>query len=371
MPIKGFAATESTLEFANRFPQALKAGHFRLLPDFSLSSVGLGTYLGEMDDATDQASYQSLKTCLERGINVIDSAVNYRAQRSERVIGKVLGDLIQAGALKREEVFISTKGGFIPFDGIYPKDVNAYFEKTFLEPGILRAEDIVQGCHAMTPEYLEYSLGRSRFNLGLETIDLFYLHNPETQLEETGVDEFYARLRKAFEFLEKKVEEGKIRMYGTATWNGFRIHRDQKGYLSFEKVWKAAEEAGGKNHHFKAIQLPYNLGMPEAFTNQNQHADGAFISTIEWAIKKDILIFTSASLFQGRLAASLPQQIKTLFPGCPNGASAALQFVRSTPGVTSALVGMKSTVHVDENLTVANIPPLSPDAFATLFAGQG
>lgn len=369
--IQGFADLAGAEAFLERFPDGVRAGHFRMLPNVCLSSVGLGTYLGEMDDATDQASSRSLRTCLERGINVIDSAVNYRAQRSERVIGKVLGDLIGQGKLKREEVFISTKGGFIPFDGFYPKDASAYFEETFLKPGILRSEDIVQGCHAMTPEYLEYSLECSRSNLDLETIDLFYLHNPETQLEEAGEDEFYARLRRAFEFLEKKVEEGKIRMYGTATWNGFRINRDQKGYLSFEKVWKAAEEASGKNHHLKAVQLPYNLAMPEGFTNQNQYWDGAFISTIEWAIKKGILIFTSASLLQGRLAASLPQKIKALFPGCPNGASAALQFVRSTPGVTSALVGMKSPVHVDENLAVTNIPPLSPDAFANLFAGQG
>lgn len=354
---KGFANPESTKAYTARFPDALKAGHFRILSDFHLSSVGLGTYLGDMDDATDQISYQAAKTCLEGGINVIDSAINYRAERSERVVGKVLDDLIGRRELKREEIFISTKGGFIP--------------EAFLKADILRPEDVVQGCHAMTPEYLEYSLDHSLSNLGLETIDLYYIHNPETQLEEASEDEFYGRLRKAFEFLEKKAAEGKIRMYGTATWNGFRIARDTKGYLSFEKVFKSAEQAGGSNHHFRAIQLPYNLGMPEAFTNQNQRWDGTYISTLEWAMRKNLLVFTSASLLQGRLALSLPQQIKSLFPGCPNGAACALEFVRSTPGVTSALVGMKSPVHVAENLTVTAIPPLSEEAFANLFAGQG
>lgn len=320
-------------------------------PDLSLSSVGLGTYLGEMDEATDAALTQAVQKCLLSGVNVIDSAVNYRGERSEQVIGKALGDLISTGRLKREEVFLSTKGGFLAF-----------------QSRVLKPADVVAGCHAMTPEYLEESLARSLKNLGVETIDLYYLHNPETQLDEIGEEEFYGRLTKAFQLLERKVSEGRIRMYGTATWHGYRIQREDKGYLSLAKVMEAARSGGGKDHHFKAIQLPYNLAMPEAYTNQNQSWEATPVSAIEWASRAGLLVFSSASLLQGRLARPIPEKVRSLFPGCLTAAACALQFVRSTPAVTSALVGMKSAEHMAENLAVLDIPRLSEENFLNLFA---
>jgi aryl-alcohol dehydrogenase-like predicted oxidoreductase len=205
----------------------------------------------------------------------------------------------------------------------------------------------------MTPRYLEDQMNRSLANLGLETIDLYYVHNPETQLEEVGAEEFYARLARTFELLEKKVSEGKIKMYGAATWNGYRMAARSHDYLSLEHVLEAARQAGGASHHFKAIQLPYNLGMPEAFVSQNQIWEGERVSAIEWARRAGLLVFTSASLLQGRLAQ--------------RGVRNALQFVRSTPGVTSALVGMKTLEHVSENLAVSSIPPLSETEFTNLF----
>ena len=234
--IQGFADLQRTEAYAKRFSDFFRAGHFRAFHDLYLSSVGLGTYLGEMDEETDQKSYEAAKECLASGANVIDSAINYRAQRSERIIGKAISDLIQSQKLKREEIFITTKGGFIPFDGTYPDDPVKYFQETYLESGILTTEDVIQGCHAMTPRYLENQVEQSLRNLGLGTIDLYYLHNPETQLEEISEQEFYLRLTKAFELLEQKVSEGKIRWYGTATWNGYRISHESKGYLSLHPV---------------------------------------------------------------------------------------------------------------------------------------
>lgn len=367
--IPGAADLHGTETYAKRFGDFFGAGHFRIVNGLFLSSIGLGTYLGEMDDATDELSYEAMKQCFEKGINVIDSAINYRAQRSERIIGKAISNLIQTRKLNREEIFISTKGGFIPFDGSYPENPADYFHETYVEPGILKPEDAVQGCHAMTPRYLEDQLERSLKNLGVETIDLYYLHNPEMQLEEIPAHEFYTRLTKAFELLEQKVSEGKIKWYGTATWNGYRISHEAKGYLSLQDVLEAAIQAGGKDHHFKAIQLPYNLGMPEAFVNQNQFWESKeAISPIEFARRANLAVFTSASLLQGRLAQRLPEKVRLLFPTCPSQVACALQFVRSTPGVTTALAGMKSLTHVSENLAVAQISPLTAEAFVNLFA---
>lgn len=367
---QNFATLEGTENYSKRFSQARDAGHFRKNKYLFLSSIGLGTYLGGMDDETDSLSYQAAIECLEQGVNVIDSAINYRAQRSERVIGKVIRDLIKNKKIIRDEIFVSTKGGFIPFDRDEPADFAEYFEENYLRPKILKREDIVQGCHAMTPEYLENQLEQSLINFGLVGIDLYYVHNPEIQLEEISEREFYERLEKTFELLEQKVSDGKIKMFGTATWNGYRISNGAKGYLSLEKVIEVAERAGGKNHHFKAIQLPYNLGMPEAFVNQNQIWKGEAVSAIEAARRADLMVFASASLLQGRLAQRMPENIRSLFRGCSSAAACALQFVRSTPGITAALVGMKSSAHVSENLSVSQIPPLSAGEFLNLFSSR-
>lgn len=360
------ANQESTKAYAKRFP-SVHSSHFKHQQDLFLSSVGIGTYLGEMDDETDQTSLEAIKYSVLNGVNVIDTAINYRGQRSERTIGKAISDLSQDDGIKREELFISTKGGFIPFDGEYPADPATFFSETYVKPGILKAEDVIQECHAMTPNYLENQLERSLKNLHLSAIDLYYLHNPEMQLEEISEDLFYQNLTQAFKMLETKVVEGKIKMYGLATWNGFRVSSKAKGHLCFDKVMEAASQAGGKEHHFKSIQLPYNLGMPEAFTIQNQNWNGELVSAIEYARRADLLLFTSASLLQGRLAKHLPEKIKSLFPGCSSQATCALQFVRSTPGVTTALVGMKSHGHVDENLLIKELPRLEPNAFYNLF----
>lgn len=366
--IQSSANIQGTETYASRFPGALQANHFRKLNDLFLSSVGLGTYLGEMDEATDKASYEALAACVSRGVNMIDSAINYRGQLSERVIGRALGDLIRDERLRREEVFLSTKGGFIPFGSDEPGNPAEYVTQHFIRTGILKSEDIVQGCHAMTPKYLEDQLERSLRNLGIDTIDLYYVHNPETQLEEISPALFDDRLTEAFAFLETKVSEGKMKMYGTATWNGYRVPTSQRGYLSLEKVLEAALRAGGKSHHFKAIQLPYNLAMPEAFVNQNQSWEGESMSPIEFARRSGLLVFASASLLQGRLAHGLPQKIRSFFSNCSSHSACALQFIRSTPGVTTALVGMKSLAHVSENLSVCEIPPLSEETFLNLFA---
>ena len=180
--IQGFATSEGTGNFEARFGQTSQTGFFRELQGLHLASIGLGTYLGEMDDSTDEASFRAVEALVAGGVNVIDSAINYRGQRSERTIGRALKDLIGKGKLKREELFISTKGGFLPFDGEFPSNPHAFFDTEYIRSEILKPGDVIQGCHAMTPNYLENQIERSLKNLGAECIDLYYVHNPETQL---------------------------------------------------------------------------------------------------------------------------------------------------------------------------------------------
>jgi aryl-alcohol dehydrogenase-like predicted oxidoreductase len=366
MKISGVATSEGTGRYRKRFDGKIPAEHFRESQGLLMSSIGIGTYLGNYDDATDQEYHKAVVHAVQSGCNVIDSAINYRLQRSERSIGTALKNLTTQG-YNRDEIVVATKGGFIPYDGTPPKDARAYIEESFIKPGLATASDIVGGCHCMTPKYLLNQLDCSLRNLDLESIDIYYLHNPETQLGKITQDEFDGRLVKAFEALEVAVSAGKIRMYGTATWNCFRNSADAKDYLSLARVVELAGKAGGEQHHFKVIQLPLNLGMSEALSNPNQPLHGHQHTLLEAAQEFGVTVMCSASVLQGQLTHDLPPIIHETFTGLETDGQRALQFVRSTPGVTTALVGMKQQKHVDENLATARIAPASWEQYSKLF----
>jgi len=369
MKLPGHASLEGTDRYRKRFAAKLSGEHFRQSQNLWLSSIGLGTYLGNYDDATDQQYHQAVIKAVGAGCNVIDSAINYRLQRSERSIGTALKELAGQG-FNRDEVVVATKGGFIPYDGTPPKEPRKYIENTFIKTGLAGAADIVSGCHCMTPKYLLNQLDCSLRNLDVETIDIYYVHNPETQLGKVKGGEFDSRVVNAFEALEGAVGAGKIQMYGMATWNCFRNAADAKDYLSLAHVIELAEKAGGKNHHFKVIQLPLNLGMSEALTHANQPAHGHSHNVLEVAQDLGLTVMCSASILQGQLSHDLPPVIAETFAGLESDAQRALQFVRSTPGVTTALVGMKQQKHVAENLAVARVAPASWEEYSKLFQSQ-
>mgnify|MGYP001615022951 FL=1 len=366
--ISGSATAEGTKRYADRFAGRLPAEHFRGLDGLRCSTVGVGTYLGREDAATDVLYQDAIARALELGLNVIDTAVNYRHQRSERSIRTALETAIRRGTIGRDEVVVATKGGYIPFDGAVPRDARAWFTATYLETGIVGPGEVAGGSHCMTPRYLRDQIERSRANLGLETLDVYYVHNPEAQLEEVERPEFLVRLRAAFEALEAAVGEGTIRRYGTATWNGYREDLPARGYLSLEELVAAARDAGGPDHHFKVIQLPYNLAMPEAFTRANQPVKDELVPVLEAARRLGVYVMASASIYQGQLTRNLPPTVAELLPGLATDAQRALQFVRSTPGIGTALVGMKSMAHVEENAGVAPTPPAPWERFQRFFS---
>src|SRR5215469_8596026 len=146
--ISGFATPEGTARYRDRFSQLREAEHFRQprhvsgAADLWLSSVGLGTYLGEPDDATDASYTDAIESALRSGINVLDTAINYRHQRSERNIGAAFAKLIAGGQLQRDEVLICTKAGYLSFDGNLPTDPREYFVKEYVENGILNPKEL-------------------------------------------------------------------------------------------------------------------------------------------------------------------------------------------------------------------------------------
>lgn len=361
------ATTEGTARYRDRFPDAAE-GHFRQQQKLWLSSIGIGTYLGNADDQTDQAYAGTVARAVELGANVIDTAANYRFQRSERAIGNALRDLTDTKGFSRDELVICTKGGYLPFDGAPPRDVRAYVEETFVKPGIAGFEDFVGGSHCMTPRYLQNQLDQSLTNMNLECVDVYYIHNPESQLGEVSEEEFYGRLRAAFRLLEENRAQSKLKFYGVATWNGFRVPAKASGYHSLERMASLAREVGGEAHGFRFVQLPFNLAMPEALTLANQLVNGQPLSLLEAAAQLGITVISSASIFQGRVAQGLPKDLRETLGSLPTDAQTAIQFVRSAPGITTALVGMSSRAHVEENLQLVRVAPASTEQFMQLFS---
>ncbi len=362
------ATPDGTRRFRDRLAGATPAAHFREgLGGLTLSSLGFGTYLGNPDDATDAAYGAALVDAIRRGTNVVDTASNYRAQRSERVIGLALEALCTAGRVARDEVVVCSKAGYLPFDGSYPADPARWIRDTYVTPGLLAPEDVVGSGHSLAPGYLLHQFERSRANLRLAALDVYYLHNPETQLAHAPRAEVLARIGRAFAALEGAVADGRLGCYGLATWNAFRVAPNAREYLSLADVVATAERAVGRAHHFRVVQLPVNLAMTEAVTSRNQPVDGRLGSLVEAADHHGITVVASASLLQGKLAGPLPEVLARAMTGCTSDAQRAIQFVRSTPGVTTALVGMRRREHVAENLALAAMPPADRDAYLRLF----
>ncbi len=361
------ATLDGTLRYRERFTASAAANHFREQQNLWLSSIGVGTYLGNANDETDAHYTAAISRAVELGANVIDTAANYRFQRSERAIGQALAQLNKKG-FARDEIVICTKGGYLPFDGAQPRDVRRYIEETFVKPGIADLSDFVGGSHCMTPAYLQNQLQQSLHNMNLACVDVYYIHNPESQLGQVSEEEFYFRLRAAFESLEKSRTAGQLKTYGVATWNGFRVPAGSGGYHSLERMVGIAREVGGESHGFRFIQLPFNLAMPEALTLNNQTAAGQQLSTLEAATDLGVTVMSSASIFQGRVAQGLPQDLRETLGSLPTDAQSAIQFVRSAPGITTALVGMSSLEHVEDNLQLLRVEPLAPEQFMQLFS---
>lgn len=219
----------------------------------------------------------------------------------------------------------------------------------------------------MSPRYLENQLDQSLRNMNLTCADVYYVHNPESQLAAVSHQEFERRLGAAFEFLEKSVANGTIQNYGVATWNGFRAEPDARGYHSLEAMVELARAIAGDAHHFRFVQLPVNLAMPEALFFQNQELGDEYVSLVEAALSFGITVVASGSLMQGQVAHGLPEAIRDSLGSLATDAQTGIQFVRSAPGVATALVGMSHVDHVEENLQLANVEPASTEELLSVF----
>jgi aryl-alcohol dehydrogenase-like predicted oxidoreductase len=374
---QGHATAEGTAEYASGSIHGFvhDPAHFRSFAfnesTLTLSSLGMGTFLGAADDKTDEAVENAVIRCIGDGWNVVDSAPVYREGRGEVAVGRALKALRLMGGCRREHLFISTKTGVAP-----SPQVLSDFVASFDGSGDVTQADIYEGgLSCWHPLWLEASLNRSLEALQLDTVDLLYLHNPaEILLTCVSQEEFWKKMKLAFEFCEQARKDGKIKAYGLATWDCFRVAPDHEKYVSLEQVVKLAEEVysaasgndGDGNHGFEAIMLPVNTGMREAFEHKWQSVGSDKEKTLLEAAKRlKIAVFCSGPLAESSLLQD-EALIKELdacedLAGIEGAGTKLLQIARSVPGVLSVMVGHKTPGNVDKNLALTKVAPL-PEA---------
>ncbi|MCW8837292.1 MAG: aldo/keto reductase [Thiovulaceae bacterium] len=362
-----FATPEDTLNFAKKFSNY--KDFYIKHNDLIFSKLGLGTFNKEPYKEENYVFHyiEAVKEAIRSGINLIDTASNYRYGQSEKEIGEALVEL--GDEVKREELIICSKGGFIQLDYPFPENPYTWIKENVIETGLATEDDIELDQHCMTPDFLEYSCKKSLKNLGINQFDIYYLHNPEMQIIKLGKKEFYKQIEKIFTRFEKLADEGLFKSYGVAVWNGFTAENEE--IISLEKLVEIAIKVGGENHRFKYIQLPFNMGKTNAYISLTQKVDNEECSIINAAHKLGIGVISSSSLLQMNLfKKSFSAETGVVLDSTmtlKSDIQLALQFVRSTPGIISSLFGSKVPVHIKENCEISKVKSVKREKYDLLY----
>jgi uncharacterized protein len=278
---------------------------YRLLgrTNLTVSCIGFGGY---RTGRTDPAHRAALQAALTAGVNLIDTSSNYMLGESERLVGEVLAE----GIVSRDRVVVVTKIGYVQGTNLELAQEREAAGRPF--PEMVKYMD---GCwHCISPEFLEDQLARAFDRLGLETIDVLLLHNPEyflsdaahrspdaasrraenaekqarrderRTLEETR-EAFYDRLGRAFEYLDEAMGQGRIGAYGVSS-NTCVVAADDAEATSVVRMFDAS------HGRMALLQLPYNLLETGALLERNT-PDGA---ALEAAAKRDLGVLVNRPL---------------------------------------------------------------------------
>ncbi|HLZ35228.1 MAG TPA: aldo/keto reductase, partial [Nitrospira sp.] len=284
--LSGFATPEGTARYAVRMVnQPRSSGRFEhgFAPfgstGLTTSKLGFGCY---RVDGSDPEFAVALSHALQAGVNLIDTSTNYMDGESERLVGSVLHDLTAKKNLARDEVIVVSKIGYVQGQNLKQAEAREQAGRPYPEM-VKYGEGI---WHCVHPEFLADQLDISLDRLGLETLDVCLLHNPEYFLSDavrrSGPNTadmratFYRRMEQAFRYLESQVEEGRIRWYGVSSNTVVNDAADPEA-TSLSRLLEAAAQAaaalGKPRHHFTVLQCPMNLFEAGAWTLPNNGVD--------------------------------------------------------------------------------------------------
>lgn len=284
------ATIPSTISYSAKFPDLKykKLGK----TGFTASSCGFGGY--RVDDSVEEHHF-ALEYAINNGINLIDTSSNYSIGGSEKLIGNVLQKLISEKRITLDEIIIVTKAGYIQGDNLNLAKERELSGKTF--PDVVKCSPDLW--HCIHPDFLKEQLSNSLSRLRLNKVDVFLLHNPEYYLtysaissEEDRKEEYYRRIKLAFEYLESEVENGRIAYYGISS-NTFVDLPDKNNFTSLQRVSKIASELSVSDH-FAVIQFPLNLIEKGAVINLNQ--DNNTKSLLQFAMEKNLGVLVNRPL---------------------------------------------------------------------------
>jgi uncharacterized protein len=253
--LAGRATAAATAAYAENKPLDPEA--YARLGELTVARIGFGAY---RVDEGEPIFREALAKAMLAGMNLVDTSTNYADGGSEKLIGATVAELVAEGKLAREEVVVVSKIGYLQGDNLARARARA-------EPFPEMVEYAEGLWHCLHPAFLADQLDRSLDRLGFEHLDVLLLHNPEYFLGDAekrgGVDEaarerFYERIERAFAYLETQVEEGRIGAYGVSS-NTVAEPASMPEATDLDRFWRAAERAGGADHHFRVLQLPLNL----------------------------------------------------------------------------------------------------------------
>ena len=305
------------------------------------SKIGLGTY----NTAKDQS--EIISYALQNDYKLIDTAPNYDYGLSQNEISKAL----QNNPGVREKIIISTKAGFIS----NRSDIDLYVDKKIA----LRTDFV--GNHCMSPSFIDFEVNKNLAELGVQNIDILFLHNPERQFGRLDKTKFLQELLKAFEKLEILCESGKISYYGISSWDGFSS-KGKKGLFSLDDILELRNQTTSKSH-FKYIQIPLSLVFYDELYNYVLENKGL----LKDAENNSIKVFANSPLYKGELPRIMDDEFLSLF-GHTNKAQACLLFLKSFPVIDKILVGATKDYQVKENKEVDLLPNIKLENLGEILA---
>lgn len=269
--LSGHATAEGTAAYASRIMardgEATRLHAFTTLGTTGLTTtrIGFGTYRVDTNDAEHR---DALKKALQTSCNLIDTSTNYMDGDSERLVGSVLAELAESGEIRRDEIIVISKIGYVQGQNLKIAEAREKAGRPY--PDLVKYGDGIW--HCIHPEFLADQLRLSLDRLGLTTLDVCLLHNPEYFLSEAihrgDTDReklraaFYARIERAFAYFEAQILEGRLRYYGVSSNTVASPHDDPEATSlarMIQAAHAAAQSVGSADHHFQVLQCPMNL----------------------------------------------------------------------------------------------------------------
>ncbi|RUP48235.1 NADP-dependent oxidoreductase domain-containing protein [Jimgerdemannia flammicorona] len=210
----------------------------------AVSRIGFGGY--RINNSTAEHKLALLEA-VKSGVNVIDTSAHFENGASEELIGEALKDLFVNNFIKREQLVLISKAGYLQRSDT----------KDFVASDYVQIND--KHFHSLSPAVLDAHITRSLRRMGIDQLDVFMLNSPERMLlaknKPFTKSDVYASISLAIRHLDTEVAQGRIGGYGICS-------NSMSNPLAPDHISLATilDDLGhGRADNFVAVQAPFNL----------------------------------------------------------------------------------------------------------------